>query len=56
MMLIMSGTMTINNLQGASTSNPLTLTGILPAYNVVIESSSNYGQLAVTNGTGTLRF
>ena len=54
--VINDGTMTINNLQGASTSDPLTLTGILPSYNVMIESSSNYGQLAVTNGTGILDF
>ena len=51
-----AGTLIINNLQGASTSNPLTLTGNLPSYYVIIESTSNYGQLAVTNGTGTLDF
>ena len=51
-----AGTLTINNNQGALTSDPLTLTGKLPTYNMLIVSTEDYGQLAVTNGTGTLDF
>ena len=51
-----AGTLTINNNQGALTSDPLTLTGKLPTYNMLIVNTEDYGQLAVTNGTGTLDF
>ena len=51
-----TGTMTIYNKQGYATSDPLTLTGTLPTYYMTTDSTSVYGQLAVTNGTGTLTF
>ena len=51
-----SGTLTIYNKQGYATSDPLTLTGTLPTYYMTTDSTSIYGQLAVTDGTGTLTF
>ena len=45
------------NNQGAATSDPLTLTGNLPTnYFVTIDSTTDYGQLAVTSGSGNINF
>ena len=53
-----SGSITnLYNNQGAATSDPLTLTGNLPTnYFVTIDSTTDYGQLAVTSGSGNINF
>ena len=53
-----SGTITtLNNQQGKSGNNPLTFSSRLPTnYNIIIASSTNYGQLSITNATGQMAF
>jgi len=47
----------LSNLQGAVENNALTYTGTLASsYNVIIDSSTNYGELAVSSITGEMAF
>jgi len=48
---------TLNNQQGKLSNNPLTYTGHLPAsYNIIIASSTNYGQLSIIGPSGIMIF
>jgi hypothetical protein len=49
-----AGSMTLNNDQGGA--DALTFKGKLPTYNIIVNSTTDYGKLAVTSGTGTLTF
>jgi hypothetical protein len=53
-----SSTITVfNNLQGAQSSNPVTLAGNLPVnYNIIINSTSQYGQLSASGAAGNMAF
>ncbi|MBT8572699.1 autotransporter outer membrane beta-barrel domain-containing protein [Polynucleobacter paneuropaeus] len=45
---------TLNNLQGAASSRPVSLEGTLPTnYNIVIRSPVNYGQMSLFAATGS---
>ena len=47
----------LNNQQGKSGNNPLTFNRRLPTnYNIIIASSTNYGQLSITNAIGQMAF
>ena len=47
----------INSKGGASPNTPLTFGGRLPtAYQIIVNSTAQYGQLAVTNPSGTMSF
>jgi Autotransporter beta-domain len=52
------GLTTLNNLQGAgNTVGALVYAGALPSnYNIIINSPTSFGKLAVTSGTGTTNF
>ena len=48
---------TLNNQQGKSGNNPLIFSSFLPTnYNIIIASSTNYGQLSITSPIGKTTF
>lgn len=53
-----SGTITtLNNQQGKASNNPLTYQSRLPTYyNIIVASTTNYGQLTVSSANGTTTF
>ncbi|MBS0307420.1 MAG: autotransporter outer membrane beta-barrel domain-containing protein [Proteobacteria bacterium] len=52
-----AGITVFNNLQGAQAASPITLVGNLPVnYNIIVNSTSDYGQLAAPGAAGNMRF